>query len=76
MLKNGLIRKVRLILKFIPSQYYCPISHEVKTTNQTMKFGQLIENSNRNIFLQKPCKNKVGRLVPELFFSQKSFILR
>ena len=29
---------------------YCPVSHEVKATNKTMKFGQLIEYNKRNIF--------------------------
>ena len=33
-----------------------------------MKLGQLIEHINRNIFLQKLCRNKVGKLVPDLFF--------
>ena len=35
--------------------------------NQTMKFGQLIESSKRNIFLQKLCQNEAVRLVPDLF---------
>ena len=32
---------------------YCPISQEVKATNQTMKFRQLIEYNMKNIFLKK-----------------------
>ena len=31
---NGLIRNIRLIAKFITTQPYCPISHEVKTTRK------------------------------------------
>ena len=33
--------------------------------NQTMKFGQSIENK-KNIFFQKSCKNEAERLVPDL----------
>ena len=32
-----------------------------------MKFGQLIEYSMRNIFLEKRYKNVVGKLVPDSF---------
>ena len=35
--------------------------------NQKMKFGQLIEYSVRNIFLQNHAENEAGRLVPDLF---------
>ena len=35
-------------------------------SNQAMKFSRLIEY-NRNIFLQIHCKNKVGRLISDLF---------
>ena len=31
---------------------------------QTMKFGQLIEHNQRNIFPQKLCGKKDGKLVP------------
>ena len=56
--KNGLIRKVRLISKFMASQpglqtiaiTYCPISHKLKATNHTMKFGQLIEYKQNKYF--------------------------
>ena len=39
--------------------------------NQTMKFAQLIEYNNKNIFLQKLCKNEAGKLVPEPLFLKK-----
>ena len=40
--------------------------------NQTMKFGQLLEYNNRNIFLQKLCRER-GREIssgPLLFFQK------
>ena len=45
--------------------------------NQTMKFGQLIEHNNRNIFLQKSCR-KWGRETssrPLFNFFNKTFML-
>ena len=40
--------------------------------NQTMKFGQLIEHSKRNIFLENHAENEAGKLVPDpfLFFKE------
>ena len=32
-----------------------------------MKFGQLEEYNQRNIFIQKYAQNEAGRLVPDLF---------
>ena len=60
MYKNGLIRKVRLISKFMTSQpgqqtvgiHILPNISRTKD-NQTMKFGQLIEYNMRNIFVEK-----------------------
>ena len=43
---------------------YCPISQKVKT-NQTMKFGQLIEYDMRNIFLQTHTQNIVKKQFPD-----------
>ena len=40
--------------------------------NQTMIFGQLKEYNVRNIFLQNSRRNKVRRLVPNLFLFFKS----
>ena len=59
--KNGLIRKVRLISKFITSQpglqivtiHILPNILRSKE-KQTMKFRQVAEYNKRNIFLQKP----------------------
>ena len=56
--KNGLIRKIRLILKFMTSQpgkqaitiHILPNISKSKD-NQTMKFGKLIECNMRNSFL-------------------------
>ena len=70
--KNGLIRKIRLILKFMTSQpglqtiaiHIFPNISQCKG-NQTMKFGQLIESKKRNYFLQKVCKKWARRLVPD-----------
>ena len=60
MYKNSLIRKVRLISKFMTSQpgqqtieiHILPNISRTKD-NQTMKFGQLIEYNMRNIFVEK-----------------------
>ena len=65
MYNNGLIRKLRLISKFMTSQ----TGHQIITIhilpniyrsneNQAMKFGQLIEYHVRNIFLQKLCRKR------------------
>ena len=58
--KNGLIRKIRLISKFMTSQpgYQTTAVHVLANIsrskgNQTMKFGQLIEHNMRNIFIGK-----------------------
>ena len=61
--KNALIRKIRLISKFMTAQ---PGQQTVTITilpnisrgkgNQAMKFGQVIEDNKRNIFLQKSCR--------------------
>ena len=36
-------------------------------SNQTMKFGQLIEYSMKNIFLEKLYKKRDGETIPENF---------
>ena len=72
--KNGLIRKIRLISKFMTSQpgkqtiaiYTLPNISRSKR-NQTMKLGQLIEYNMSNIFL-KTSYTKCGReTIPRLF---------
>ena len=43
--------------------------------NPTMKFGEIIKYSMRNIFVKKHAKYEIGKLVPELFlFFKISFI--
>ena len=42
-------------------------------SNQAMQFGQLIEYNVRNIFLQKSCQDKAGRLVSNLFLLCKKY---
>ena len=71
MCKNGLIRKVRLILKFMTSQPgYQTIAILILPNisrskgNQTMKFGQLIEHHMRNIFVQKLYTKCGGETIP------------
>ena len=62
--ENGLLRKVRLISKFMMSQpgqqtitiHILPNISRSKG-KQAMKFGQVIEDNKRNIFLQKSCRN-------------------
>ena len=65
--KNGLIRKIRLISKFMTSQpgqqtiaiNILPNISRSKD-NKTMEFFQVIEYNKRNIFLQNSCR-KWGR---------------
>ena len=35
--------------------------------NQTMKFGQLVKHSKRNIFFKNYAENEARRLVPDFF---------
>ena len=60
MWKNGLIRMLRIVSKFITSQtgkqiitIYLLSNISRRKDNQVMKFGQLKEYNTRNIFLQK-----------------------
>ena len=78
MSRNGLIRKIRLISKFMTSQPgYQTISIQILTNisrskaNQAMKFGQLTEYSMRNIFLEKSYTKCDGDTIPRPF-SKKS----
>ena len=63
--KNGLIRKIRLISKFMTSQpgqqtiiIHILLNISRFKDNQTMKFGQLIEYNKRNILLQKSSRKR------------------
>ena len=75
-IKNGLIKKIRLISKFMTSQpgeqtitIHTSLDISQIKRSKKMKFGQIIEFSRRNIFLQKLCAlNEAWRLVPNLFF--------
>ena len=72
-------RKLKLISKFIKSQYQLQIGKQTIATqifpnisrskgNQASKFGQLIEYNMGNIFLAIICTTKFGgKLVPDGF---------
>ena len=75
--QNGLIKKIRLISKFLTSQldkqtiviHILPNISKSKG-NQTIKFGQLIECNTRNIFLEKSY-TKCGEESSSRPFSEK-----
>ena len=78
MYKNGLIRKISLISKFMMSQtsYQTVAVHILLNIsrskgNQTMKFGQIIEYNMKNIFVEKSYTKYTGETSPR-FFSEKS----
>ena len=70
---NGLIRKMKLISKFITSQTglqtitirILPNISRSKD-NQAMEFDRLIEYNKKNIFFKNHAENEAGRLVPDL----------
>ena len=71
MWKNGLIRNIRLISRFMTSQPgYQTIAVHILTNiprgkgNQAMKFGLLVENNMKNIFLEKSYTKFVGETIP------------
>ena len=71
MVENGLLRKLRLISKFMMSQtgkqiiaiHILPNISRSKD-NQEMMFGQLTEHNIKNTFLKNQTKNAVRKLVP------------
>ena len=78
MYKNGLIRKIRSISKFMTSQpgkqtIAIPILPSISRNkgNQTLKFGQLIEYNRRNTFVEKSYTKYGGETIPRPF-SKKS----
>ena len=78
MQKNGFIRKIRLISKFMTSQpWKQTIAINILPNilrskgNQTTKFGQLIEYKLRNIFLEKSYTKCGEEAIPRPF-SKKS----
>ena len=74
MYKCGLIRKIRLVLKFMTSQPAAERTIAIhilpnisrKKGNHTSKFGQLIEYNTRNVFIEKP------NLVKKLFLKNQN----
>ena len=71
MYKNGLIRKIRLILKFMTSQpglqtTTINILSNISRSkgNLIMKFGQLIEYKMKNIFIEKSYTKCAGETIP------------
>ena len=78
LVKNNLIRKIRLISKFMTSQpgseaMAMHILPNISQSNQTMKLGKVIEYNKRNIFLRKS-RGKWGRETSSipLFVFQKA----
>ena len=78
--KKGVIRKIRLISKFMTSQpglqtivihIFSNISRS--KGNQTIKFGQLIEYNMGNIFVEKLYTKCGGETIPRPF-SKKSIL--
>ena len=76
--KNGLIRKIRLIFKFMTLQSgkQIIVMHILpnisrRKDHQTMKLGQLIEYNMRNNFLGKSYTKCGGETTPRIF-SKKS----
>ena len=72
--QNGLIRKIRLISKFITSQpgKQTIVIHVVlnilrNKDNQVMKFGQLKEYNMKSIFLKKSYTKDGGETSPRAF---------
>ena len=76
--KDDLVRKRRLISKFVTSQsgypaiaiHILPIISRSKS-NQTMKFGQLIGYKKQFFFFKNYAENKAERLVRDFFLFMK-----
>ena len=78
--KNGLIRIIRLISKFMASQtgqqtieIHILLNITQIKDNKTIKFGQYNKG---NIFLQKSCRYEAGKLVPRPFLFFKKLYMR
>ena len=75
--KNGFIRKIRSISKFMTSQpgkqtiavHMLPNIAGSKS-NRKIKFGQLIENNMRKSFLEKSYTKFGGEIIPRIFFKK------
>ena len=76
--KNSLIRKIKLISKFMTSQpgtqiiaiHILPKISRSKG-NQTMKYGQLTEYNMRNIFFENHSQNVMEKLFPDPFLKNQ-----
>ena len=73
-LENGFIRKIMLISKIITSKpgkltnaLYMLFNISRSKRNQTINFGQLIEHSMTNIFLDKSYTKCDGETIPRPF---------
>ena len=51
---------------------YCPISQEVKTTNQAMKFGQSIEYNMRTVLLKNHTQNVLEKLFQDPYLKSQN----
>ena len=74
MWEDGLIRKLRLISKFMTSQpgkqtstIDILLNISRSEGNETMKFDELMEFNMRNDFFLNHVENEAGRLVSDLF---------
>ena len=74
MYQNGLIENIRLISNVMTSQpgqqtilIHILSSISRSKSNQSIKFGQLIECNTRNIFLENSCPNCGGETSPGTF---------
>ena len=81
MQKNGLIRKIRLISKFMTSQtgkqtigIHMLLNISRSKDNRTMKFGQLIQYNMRNIFLDKSYTNVMEKIFSNPFLENQQKI--
>ena len=72
--KNNLIRKIRLISKFMTSQPAINILLNISRSkgNHTMKPGQVIEYNMRNILLKNYTQNVVEKLFPDIFLNSQN----
>ena len=83
MFKNGLIRKLCLISKFMTPQAEKQIisirilpNVSRSRGNLAMKFVQLIKYSMKKFFLKKHAENEIWRLVPDLFLFFKKALYK
>ena len=72
--KNNLIRKIRLISKFMTSQPAINILLNISRSkgNHTMKPSQVIEYNMRNILLKNYTQNVVEKLFPDIFLNSQN----